>query len=146
LAELLALLGLNWTMDKKLLPPRILLVEDNPVFQTLILKQLEDISNDVTIYSKGESFLEEEDITADLIILDYHLEGDINGYDVLRKIKKLPFPPPVIFFSANLELTITSSVLKLGVVEYIEKSIFSLSRLKEAIHHVLGMYPAQEPA
>jgi CheY-like chemotaxis protein len=131
-------------MDKRFSPPRILLVEDNPVFQTLILKQLEDISHDVIIYSKGESFLEIEDITADLVILDYHLAGDINGYDVLSRLKKLPFPPPVIFFSANLELTITTSVLKLGVAEYIEKSIFSLARLKEAIHHVLGLYPAQE--
>ncbi len=124
--------------------PKILLVEDNPVYQTLILKQLEGISQDIQVYSKGEHFLTEfEALTTppDLVILDYHLEGIINGYDLLKHIKKLPSPPPVIFFSSNLELTITSSILKLGIVEYIEKTIFSLSRLKESTTGVLKDFP-----
>ena len=120
--------------------PKILLVEDNPVYQTLILKQLESISQDIQVFSKGENFLSELDAhtqPADLVILDYHLEGTINGYDILKRLKSMPVPPPVIFFSSNLELTITSSILKLGIVEYIEKTIFSLSRLKDSTNGVL---------
>jgi two-component system OmpR family response regulator len=117
--------------------PKIFVVEDNAVFQTLILKQLEDISHDVQVFSFGENFLAELTTQPDLIILDYHLEGKMNGYDVLKELKKLPFSSPVIFFSNNLELTITSSILKLGVVEYIEKNIFTLTRLKDSIGHVL---------
>ena len=120
--------------------PKILLVEDNPVYQTLILKQLESISQDIQVFSKGENFLSELDAQtqpADLVILDYHLEGTINGYDILKRLKSMPTPPPVIFFSSNLELTITSSILKLGIVEYIEKTIFSLSRLKDSTNGVL---------
>jgi len=120
--------------------PKILLVEDNPVYQTLILKQLESISQDIQVFSKGENFLSELDAQlqpADLVILDYHLEGIINGYDILKHLKTMPSPPPVIFFSSNLELTITSSILKLGIVEYIEKTIFSLSRLKDSTNGVL---------
>ena len=119
--------------------PKIYLVEDNPVYQTLILKQLEGITQDIQVYARGESFL--SDIGTgpqpDLVILDYHLDGVINGYDVLKNLKAMPTPPPVIFFSSNLELTITSSILKLGIVEYIEKTIFSLSRLKESTTGVL---------
>ena len=37
--------------------PIIFVVEDNPVFQTLILKQLEGITPDVQVFSKGEFFL-----------------------------------------------------------------------------------------
>lgn len=117
--------------------PRILVVEDNAVFQTLILKQLEHISQEVQVFSTGESFLAELHTAPDLIILDYNLDGCMNGYDVLKALKKLPFSAPVIFFSTNLELTITSSILKLGVVEYIEKNIFTLPRLKESIKQVL---------
>jgi len=119
--------------------PKIYLVEDNPVYQTLILKQLESITQDIQVFSKGESFLSELDNNQqpDLVILDYHLDGVINGYDVLKHLKTMPAPPPVIFFSSNLELTITSSILKLGIVEYIEKTIFSLSRLKESTTGVL---------
>ena len=117
--------------------PKIFVVEDNPVYQTLVLKQLENISQDVQVFSSGENFLTQLDRCPDLIILDYNLDGCINGYDILKELKKLAFTPPVIFFSSNLELNVTSSILKLGVVEYIEKTIFTLPRLRNAITRVL---------
>jgi len=117
--------------------PRIFVVEDNPVYQTLVLKQLENISQDIHVFSRGENFLAELSYAPDLIILDYNLEGTINGYDVLKELKKLTYTSPVIFFSSNLEISVTSSILKLGVVEYIEKTIFTLPRLKNSITRVL---------
>jgi len=117
--------------------PKIFIVEDNPVYQTLVLKQLENISQDIQVFSTGEKFLAEMGHRPDLIILDYNLDGCINGYDVLKELKKLAFSSPVIFFSSNLEISVTSSILKLGVVEYIEKTIFTLPRLKNTISRVL---------
>lgn len=117
--------------------PKIYVVEDNPVYQTLVLKQLENISSDVRVFSTGENFLAELKHQPDLIILDYNLDGLFTGYDVLKELKKLTHPSPVIFFSANLEIAVTSSILKLGVVEYIEKTIFTLPRLKNSITRVL---------
>jgi CheY-like chemotaxis protein len=118
---------------------RIFIVEDNPVFQTLILKQLEEANTELHVYGNGEEFLAQAMVGPnDLVVLDYQLEGSINGFDVLRELKKMPIPPAVIFFSSNLEISITSSILKLGVVEYIEKTIFALSRLKDTIQHVRG--------
>ncbi len=117
--------------------PRIYVVEDNPVYQTLVLKQLENISNNVYIFSTGEALLAEMDFQPDLIILDYNLDGLFTGYDVLRELKKLRVSTPVIFFSSNLEIAVTSSILKLGVVEYIEKTIFTLPRLKNSITRIL---------
>ena len=123
------------TMQKA--QPRIFVVEDNPVYQTLVLKQLENISQDIHVFSTGENFLAELDGRPDLIILDYNLDGVINGYDVLKELKKQTVSSPVIFFSSNLEISVTSSILKLGVVEYIEKTIFTLPRLKTTITRVL---------
>ncbi len=117
--------------------PKIFIVEDNPVYQTLVLKQLENISQDIHIFSTGENFLAELDRCPDLIILDYNLDGLINGYDVLKQLKKTTSTSPVIFFSSNAEVAVTSSILKLGVVEYIEKTIFTLPRLKNTITRVL---------
>ena len=117
--------------------PKIFVVEDNPVYQTLVLKQLENISQDIHVFSTGENFLAEMGRHADIIILDYNLSGCMNGYDVLKELKKISFSSPVIFFSSNLELSVTSSILKLGVVEYIEKTIFTLPRLKNTITRVL---------
>jgi|SRR5450432_608194 two-component system, OmpR family, response regulator len=121
----------------KKVQPKIFIVEDNPVYQTLVLKQLENISQDIHVFSTGENFLAELGHHPDLIILDYNLEGNINGYDVLKELKKLTYKSPVIFFSSNLEISVTSSILKLGVVEYIEKTIFTLPRLKNSITRVL---------
>ena len=117
--------------------PKIFVVEDNPVYQTLVLKQLENISQDIHVFSTGENFLAELNCRPDLIILDYNLDGCITGYDVLKALKKLTSTSPVIFFSSNLEISVTSSILKLGVVEYIEKTIFTLPRLKSSITRVL---------
>jgi CheY-like chemotaxis protein len=117
--------------------PKIFVVEDNPVYQTLVLKQLENISQDIHVFSTGEHFLTQLDLCPDLIILDYNLDGPFNGYDVLKELKKLAFTSPVIFFSSNLEISVTSSILKLGVVEYIEKTIFTLPRLRNTITRVL---------
>jgi two-component system OmpR family response regulator len=118
--------------------PRIYVVEDNPVYQTLVLKQLENISSNVHVFSNGEALLAEMDFQPDLIILDYNLDGLFTGYDVLRELKELPVSTPVIFFSSNLEIAVTSSILKLGVVEYIEKTIFTLPRLKNSITRILA--------
>jgi two-component system OmpR family response regulator len=135
--SLAALLKHSWHKMKAMQQPKIFVVEDNPVYQTLVLKQLENISQDIHVFSTGENFLVEINHAPDLIILDYNLDGIINGYDVLKEIKKLACVPPVIFFSANLEISVTSSILKLGVVEYIEKTIFTLPRLKNSITRVL---------
>ncbi len=117
--------------------PKIFVVEDNPVYQTLVLKQLENISQDIHVFSTGENFLAHLEDCPDLIILDYNLDGPFNGYDVLKELKKLSYTSPVIFFSSNLEISVTSSILKLGVVEYIEKTIFTLPRLRNTITRVL---------
>ena len=68
--------------------PKIFIVEDTPVYQTLVLKQLEHISQDIHIFSTGENFLAELGHEPDLIILDYNLDGCINGYDVLKGTEK----------------------------------------------------------
>jgi CheY-like chemotaxis protein len=118
---------------------KIFLLEDNPLYQKLLVKQLEGISPDVRVFGTGESFLAAlAEAIPDLIILDYNLDSLMTGYDVLKEVKKLPTPPPVIFFSANLEIPVTSSILKLGVVQYIEKNIFTFPRLRECVESVLG--------
>jgi len=136
LAALLTNDGHNRTSMQNV-QPSIFVVEDNPVYQTLVLKHLEHISQDIQVFSTGETFLASLDRQPDIVILDYNLDGKINGYDVLKELKKRPLALPVIFFSSNLEISVTSSILRLGVVEYIEKTIFTLPRLRSSIIRVL---------
>ncbi|MDX1938065.1 MAG: response regulator [Flavihumibacter sp.] len=118
--------------------PRIILVEDNPVFQTLIIKQLDEVLPEVIVFDNGPHAMNEiMRNPPDLIILDYELIGDMNGLDILKELKRISASIPIIFFTANIDISITSSILKVGVVEYIEKNIFSLPRLKKSVINAL---------
>jgi CheY-like chemotaxis protein len=118
--------------------PKIILVEDNPVFQTLIIKQLDEVFPEVIVFDNGPNAMNEiMRNPPDLIILDYELIGDMNGLDILKELKRISASIPIIFFTANIDISITSSILKVGVVEYIEKNIFSLPRLKKSVINAL---------
>lgn len=118
--------------------PKIILVEDNPVFQTLIIKQLDEVFPEVIVFDNGPNAMNEiMKNPPDLIILDYELIGDMNGLDILKELKRISASIPIIFFTANIDISITSSILKVGVVEYIEKNIFSLPRLKKSVINAL---------
>jgi CheY-like chemotaxis protein len=118
--------------------PKIILVEDNPVFQTLIIKQFDELFPEVIVFDNGLDAMNEiMNNPPDLIILDYELIGEMSGLDILKELKKISASIPIIFFTANIDISITSSILKVGVVEYIEKNIFSLPRLKKSVINAL---------
>ena len=64
--------------------PRIFVVEDNLIYQQLIAKVLESISLDICFYTTGEACLEDLVRNPDVIILDYQLDGQIDGLEIGR--------------------------------------------------------------
>ena len=121
--------------------PKIFVVEDNPMYQALVMKELSALSSDIRVFSTGENFLDQISEKPDVVILDYNLEGHINGYDVLVELKKQSSPSPVIFFSSQTEPAVTDSVRRMGVADYIEKNIFSLRKLRSSIDSILSSSP-----
>jgi DNA-binding response OmpR family regulator len=121
--------------------PKIFVVEDNPMYQALVMKELSALSSDIRVFSTGENFLDQISENPDVVILDYNLEGHINGYDVLVELKKQSSPSPVIFFSSQTEQAVTDSVRRMGVADYIEKNLFSLRKLRSSIYSILSSSP-----
>ena len=81
--------------------PRIFIVEDNLLYQQLIAKELESLSGDIFFFTKGEQCLKSLDKNPAIVILDFNLEGVINGLDTLQAIRAFNDATYVILFSSQ---------------------------------------------
>src|SRR5262245_51239117 len=71
----------------------------------------------------------------DVVILDIFL-SDVDGLDVLRRLKEAVPDANVIMITAFHDMPTTVRAMKLGAVEYIHKPI-EIDELDAAIHRVL---------
>ena len=124
---------------------RILLIDDDPEFCSLLNDYLELNSISLTCAHDGQSVLDMLDRRAfDLILLDMFLP-DINGLDVLRRIRRMQ-SPPVVMLSAHNEETDRIIALEIGADDYVPKA-FSSRELLARIRAVLRRCaPEQESA
>ena len=124
---------------------RILLIDDDPEFCPLLNDYLELNSISLTCAHDGQSGLDILDRRAfDLILLDMFLP-DINGLDVLRRIRRMQ-SPPVVMLSAHNEETDRIIALEIGADDYVPKA-FSSRELLARIRAVLRRCaPEQESA
>ena len=124
---------------------RILLIDDDPEFCSLLNDYLELNSISLTCAHDGQSGLDILGRRAfDLILLDMFLP-DINGLDVLRRIRRMQ-SPPVVMLSAHNEETDRIIALEIGADDYVPKA-FSSRELLARIRAVLRRCaPEQESA
>jgi two-component system OmpR family response regulator len=114
-------------------PPTIFVVEDNLIYQQLIARELESLNPDIHFYTMGESCLEELDKNPSVIILDYNLDGKINGLDTLQKIRNTRPDIQVILFSSQKELNTKENVREYGAFDFLEKNFHAFRLLKQMI-------------
>lgn len=68
----------------------ILLIEDDPSVQEYFREILPVENFFLHVVDNGKDAIEcIEGINFDIIIVDYHLKGELNGFDILRKCRKL---------------------------------------------------------
>ena len=119
---------------------RILLIDDDPEFCSLLNDYLELNSISLTCAHDGQSGLDILDRRA----FDMFLP-DINGLDVLRRIRRKQ-SPPVVMLSAHNEETDRIIALEIGADDYVPKA-FSSRELLARIRAVLRRCaPEQESA
>ena len=111
---------------------KILIVDDDANIAELIALYLTKECFQCEIAEDGETALEKhQSFQPDLILLDIMLPG-IDGYDVLREIRK-QYTTPVIMLSAKGETFDKVLGLELGADDYITKP-FSLSVLRARVN------------
>ena len=115
---------------------RVLLVDDEQDFLTLMSRRIESWGYDVVPVSGGREALEAiKSGKADIVILDYMMP-DMDGIKTLKGIRKIKDKMPVIMFTAHLEEKAIKGTENMQVSAYIPKlSVYSdsMSALKTTL-------------
>ncbi|MFA6356927.1 MAG: response regulator [Candidatus Omnitrophota bacterium] len=108
---------------------RVLLVDDEQDFLTLMSRRIESWGYDVVPVSGGREALEAiKSGKADIVILDYMMP-DMDGIKTLKGIRKIKDKMPVIMFTAHLEEKAMKGTENMQVSAYIPKlSVYSDSQ------------------
>ena len=100
---------------------KIALVEDEKDLNNLIKAYLEKEGYQVISFYNGENAIDKISDNYNLWILDIMLPGNINGYDIIKEIRKNDKFTPVIFTSARDKDLDKIIGLELGSDDYITK-------------------------
>jgi DNA-binding NtrC family response regulator len=118
--------------------PLIFVVEDNPVYNKLILNHLHTHKfPNVESFLTGEECLKNIHLKPDIIIQDFLLDG-VNGLDVLITTRKRYPSTDFIFLSGQDSIEVAVNCMKHGAYDYIIKDQYALVKLTDKMNKVLA--------
>src|SRR3989344_7103684 len=124
---------------------KILIVEDDMFMVELLGTELRNSGFEVEVAANGAEALPKfRQFIPDLLLLDILLP-DINGFDVLRQIRREPggVEAKAIFLSNLGETKDMDEAKRIGALDYFVKANFSLSEIVEKIKAVFAPPPTQ---
>ncbi len=103
--------------------PRILIIDDDPAFCTLLRNFLNKQGFDTEeTHSAREGIREVYEESYDIVLIDYRLP-DMDGLELLKNIKKRYFHLPVIIMTNYANIKTAVKAMQLGAFEYVTKPI-----------------------
>lgn len=117
---------------------KLFLVDDDAVFLKLLEIEFVEHSNfSVETFMTGEQCIEKLEHKPDVIILDYHLDGNdksaMNGLIIMDRIKAVNPGIPVIILSCQDKIEVAVNCMHHGALDYVVKSETAFLRLKMII-------------
>jgi len=101
----------------------ILIIEDDVLVGKTLRSHLAKKGFDVTLVEEGaEGIRKFQEISPDVVILDIRLP-DINGIEVLKKIKEEPKKTTIVVMTAFDDMQTTVEAIKSGAFEYLVKPL-----------------------
>lgn len=115
----------------------ILLVEDNPVYLNLLRKELEKLGyTDIVAFETAREAMEDLKTRPDIAFLDYWLEGNKTGLDVMKKLKKKYPYTQIIFLTASDDVEIAVTTMRNGAYDYIVKGDTAFIRIRHLLKKI----------
>jgi two-component system OmpR family response regulator len=111
----------------------IFIVEDNLLYQQLIARELEDFGGPLFFYTTGEHCLANICRRPSIVVLDYNLDGEMNGLETLEEIRKFDPSIFVILFSSQKDLHSNENQRRYGSFDFLEKKEQSFTLLKQLL-------------
>ncbi len=116
--------------------PLIFVVEDNPVYNTLITGVLRAKKfKQVHSFNNTEECLKKIDLNPDIIVLNYAYSG-FTGLDLMRKVHETKPHIDFIFLSGQNDVETAVKIIKLGAADYIVKSEKAPEKLISSIENL----------
>ena len=113
---------------------KLLIIEDDEEMSVLLKKFLEKYNFEVFTASSGKQGISEfEKHRPDLVICDYSL-GDLNGNEVIIKIKETEPSVPVVVITANSDVKIAISLMKNGATDLMVKPVLPDETIRVVKH------------
>jgi CheY-like chemotaxis protein len=113
--------------------PGIFIVEDNLLNQQLIARELEAFGGQLYFYTTGEGCLADLSRRPSIVVLDYNLDGQINGLETLEEIRKFDTSIFVVLFSSQREVHSHENLRRYGSFDFLEKREQSFSLLGQLV-------------
>ena len=111
---------------------QIVIVEDNLMYQQMIAQQVQSVGDQVHFFTKGETCVEQlKDISPDLLVLDYNLEGEMNGLDILKHVRSSHPNTFAVVYSTEEGINTQENFDRFGHFVYIEKKENSINYLQK---------------
>jgi DNA-binding NtrC family response regulator len=117
---------------------RILVLEDNEIFNDLLSKQLEQYTSSLAMHKSClfdiQSFTSSSDCLrnlkndTDIAFVDYYLENGVTGSDILKKIKEKCWDCKVIIISRVKSSKTSITAISEGAMDFIFKDINALPK------------------
>jgi two-component system response regulator ChvI len=118
-------------------PARLVLVDDDDLFRESLGDNLADAGFTVTAFPGGEPAIAHlgAEKGCDIVLLDWKMP-EMNGIEVLRRLRQVGNEVPVIFLTVLTDQIYEEAALQGGAVDFIEKSR-SFAILLKRIHLIL---------
>ena len=117
----------------------IFIVEDNLLYQQLIARELESFGTQIFFYTTGEHCIANLCRRPSIVVLDYNLDGEINGLETLEEIRKFDPSIFVVLFSSQKEVQINENQMRYGSFDFLEKKEQSFFLLKQLLQAKVNM-------
>lgn len=115
---------------------KIFIVDDEELILSATRRRLQKMGfEDVTAFGNGTDCVNALIEEPFLVLLDYEMEG-LNGFEVLRKIKRYNPNTYVIMMSAQEDIRNAVDTLKYGAFDYIIKGDKDVEKLMEAMERI----------
>jgi DNA-binding NtrC family response regulator len=120
----------------------ICLVDDDMMCLNLYRQFVKQLGyTNVEIFDNGYDCLDSlEKLQPAIIFLDYNME-EMNGIDVLKKIRAINPKIVVVFISGQEDVEVAVNAMRQGAVDYIVKSSLNTERMKEIMEKLEPLVP-----
>lgn len=115
---------------------RTFIVDDDPFWTTILSEILTELNyTKINTFSSGNDCIKHLHLNPNLVFLDYKME-DMDGLEVLKKIKSYYPGIGVVFCTAHEDLSVAVNAMKNGSFDYLLKLNANKKEVASIIEHM----------